>query len=125
MKTKISNKSNLSEKVLKEFSKRNMIIELIQNSLIGKLDPSSNFNPQFLADAILEKLEFNKTYKEIKCDNINSIINSFNQMINDIDNDMNSEIEKLGDSSSDLLIKNFARGQKTACEKLKDSLNKL
>ena len=104
-------------------NKRNDIIELIQNSLVGKIDASVNFNPRFLAEAILEKLEFNKSLKDRSNEKIDNVITSFNDMINDIDNDMDTELGLL--SESDTLLKNFIRGQKTACEKLKDKLKTL
>jgi len=101
---------------------KEIIITLLQNSLTGELDPSSNFNPQFLADAIIEKIEFDKTLKERNAKKIDEVIESFNEMIDDIDEDMDTELLKLGTDSSDVFIKNFIRGQKTACEKLKDKL---
>jgi len=97
-----------------------VIIELIQDSLIGNLDPSSNFNPQFLAKAIIDKLEFGQTYKEKNSKKVEDAIQSFNQMINDIDLDMDEELQKLNDNET--LLKNFIRGQKTTCEKLRESL---
>jgi len=102
---------------------KEIIIELIQNSLIGELDSSSNFKPQFLADAIIKKLNLNRTLKETNAKKIDEIVNSFNDMINDIDKDMNIEYEQLG--ADEVLLKNFVRGQKTTCEKLRESLKNI
>ena len=102
---------------------KEIIIELIQNSLIGELDSSSNFSPQFLADAIIKKVNFNRTYKEKNVKKIEDALNSFNDMIDKIDEDMNNELEQLG--SDEVLLKNFVRGQKTTCEKLRESLKNI
>jgi len=97
-----------------------IVIELIVNALSGKLDSSSNFNPKFLAEAIVQKLNFNLTLEESKLKSINESIITFNSMIDDIDKDMDEEMSKL--TEKETLLKNFILGQKTACEKLKESL---
>jgi uncharacterized coiled-coil protein SlyX len=104
-------------------TKKTILVELIQNSLTGKLDPSTHFNPQFLADAIIEKLELEKTFEERNIKKINDAIDSFNNMIDEIDKDMDLELQSLG--ADEILLKNFIRGQKTTCEKLKESLKTL
>jgi hypothetical protein len=109
------------ENSIKE-EERNQVIKLIQESLIGKIiDASSNFSPQFLADAILQKLDFNRTFEEKNVKNLDSAIKAFNKMIDDIDYDMDNELAQLGPEET--LLKNFVRGQKTACEKLREKLN--
>ena len=100
--------------------KKEIIVSLIQDSLMGKIDPSANFNPQFLADAILKKLEFKESMAERNTKSINEAISKFNTMIEDIDNDMETEMEQLG--VDEVLLKNFIKGQLTACEKLKNQL---
>ena len=37
---------------------REIIISILQNALTGELDPSSNFKPQDVADAIAVKIDF-------------------------------------------------------------------
>jgi hypothetical protein len=108
------------ENTIKE-EERNQVIRLIQESLIGKID-SSSFSPQFLADAILQKLDFNRTFEEKNAKNLDSAIKMFNKMIDDIDYDMDNELAQLGPEET--LLKNFVRGQKTACEKLREELKK-
>lgn len=103
--------------------KRDLLIELIQESLIGKLDSSANFNPQFLADAIIEKMKFNSTIRERNSSKLEEAIEKFNEFINDINNDMDDELKQLG--KDEVLLKNFVNGQKTACEKLKDKLSEI
>jgi len=99
------------------------VIELLQSTLAGKIDPSSNFNPQFLAEAIVEKLNFNLSPIERNAKKVEDAIRSFEKMISDIDEDMDNELQQLG--KDELLVKNFVRGQKTACEKLKESLKEI
>lgn len=99
---------------------RKLVIELIQTSLIGKIDPSINFNPQFLADAILEKLDFNLPLEERNSKIVNNTIKVFEGMLDEINKDMDNEMEQLG--KDEVLLKNFIKGQKTACEKLRENL---
>jgi len=104
-------------------SEKDILINLIQASLTGKLDPSSNFSPQEFADAIITKLDLNRTMAERNARNVEAAIESFTGMINDIDKDMDNELEQLG--KDEVMVKNFVRGQKTACEKLKENIEKI
>lgn len=110
----MKNKENENEE------KRNIIVKLIQASLVGKIDPSSNFNPQFLADAIIKKLEFNRPIKEINAQNVSEVIGKVESWIGEINKDMNNELEQLGEDEK--LLGNFIKGQKTTCDKLKNKL---
>jgi len=100
-----------------------ILVEFLQENLAGKLDSSTNLNVSFLADAILEKLELNRTTEERNVRKVEEAIKSFNKMINDIDVDMDTELAQLG--KEEILVKNFAMGQKTACDKLRESLTKI
>lgn len=104
-------------------NERNILIKLIQSSLKGKLDSSTNFSPQNFADAIINKLELNRTYKERNSKKVEEAINFFNESINDIDKDMDTELQQIG--KDEIVLKNFVRGQKTACEKLRENLKKI
>lgn len=104
-------------------SEKEILVNLIQASLAGKLDPSSNFNPQDFADAIITKLDLNRTLVERNARSVEAAIKSFNNMIDDIDKDMDIELEQLG--KDEVMVKNFVRGQKTACEKLKSEIEKI
>jgi hypothetical protein len=99
---------------------KKILIELLQTQLTGKLDSSSNFNPVFLADAIIEKLDLNSTLAERNARKVEDAINKFNDLLDDINSDMDEELSML--SEKETLLKNFIQGQKTACEKLKESL---
>ena len=101
-------------------NEKEILINLIQSSLKGKINPESDFNPQFLAEAIITKLNLNKTVTERNSKKVEDAIEKFESFINEIDSDMDIELEQLG--KDETLLKNFARGQKTTCEKLRESL---
>ena len=102
---------------------KTILVNLIQAALAGKIDPSSNFNPQTFADAIITKLDLNRTLTERNVKSVEDVIESFTNMIDEIDNDMDNELEQLG--TDEVMVKNFIRGQKTACVKLKDEIEKI
>lgn len=104
-------------------NKEEIIIKLIQSSLTGELDTSSNFKPQFLANAIIQKLNLNRTFKETNAKKIEEVVDDFIDMIDEIDKDMDIESQQLG--NDEILLKNFIKGQKTVCEKLRESLKNL
>jgi hypothetical protein len=97
-----------------------ILVELLQKSLAGQIDPSSNFNPNFLAEAIISKLALNQTFEEKNAKKVEEAVKSFNEMINVIDDEMTTELQQLG--KDEVLLKNFVRGQKTTCEKLRETL---
>jgi len=100
-----------------------ILVEFLQNSLAGKLDPSAHLNPGFLASAIIAKLDFNRPLEERNARNVNEAVKTFAEMINEIDKDMDIELEQLGEDEK--MVKNFIQGQKTACQKLLDEIKKL
>ena len=102
---------------------KTILVDLIQASLAGKIDPSSNFNPQNFADAIITKLNLNRTLTERNAKSVEDAVESFNEMVNDIDKDMDTELEQLG--TDEVLVKNFVQGQKTVCAKLRDEIRKI
>jgi|ERR1035437_4750988 hypothetical protein len=100
---------------------KNLIINLIQASLIGKLKEQVDFKPQFLAEAIITKTGFERPFtNQIHQE---EIINSVKVFVDSIRNDMIIEMDKL--DKDEILLKNFINGQTTACDKLDDFLNKL
>ena len=102
---------------------KTILINLIQASLAGKIDPSSNFSPQNLADAIITKLDLSRTLTERNAKSVEEAIETFTEMIDEIDKDMDNELEQLG--TDEVMVKNFVRGQKTVCEKLIEGIEKL
>jgi len=102
---------------------KQILVKLIQASLTGKINTSTNFNPQFLADAILKKLEFNRPIKERNAKSVNEAVKTFEEWINEINGEMVIELEQLG--KDEKLLGNFIRGQKTTCDKLKNKLKSI
>ena len=102
---------------------KTILINLIQASLAGKIDPSSNFSPQDFADAIITKLDLNRTLTEKNAKSVDEAVESFSKMIDEIDRDMDIELEQLG--KDEVMVKNFVRGQKTVCEKLKSEIKNI
>ena len=114
---------NISTTHINMKNERDILIELIQASLAGKIDPSSNFNPADFADAIVTKLDLNRTLEERNAKKVEDAVQAFNESINEIDKDMDIELEQMG--KDEVLLKNFVRGQKEACEKLRSSLENI
>jgi len=102
---------------------RDLLISLFQHAFTGKLDPSANLKPQDLADAVITKLNLNRTLTERNVKTVNEAIESFTGFINAIDADMDTELEQLGEDEA--MVKNFVRGQKTACEKLREEIENI
>jgi len=99
---------------------KKILVTILQTALAGKIDPSTNFSPQLLADAIIDQLNLNRTLTERNARNVEETINKFKSFINEINEDMDIEAEQLG--NNEVLLKNFINGQKTACEKLNEKL---
>ena len=92
-----------------------VIVSILQKSLVGQLDPSNNFNPQFVADAITDKVNFEKSYTDIKHELlIKTIIAAKNEM--------KAEMAKL--TPDQILLKNFIHGKLAAYDEVLSALNK-
>lgn len=99
---------------------KEIIVSILQRALTGQLDASSNVNPQFIADAIATKIDFGKSYTELKNDRIiSTLIEAI--MINK--NSMKNEFEKL--TEKEKLLANFIKGKLTAYEEILNTINKL
>jgi len=99
---------------------KEIIIDILQKSLIGQLDSSSNFNPRFVADAIAQKVDFEKTYNESKRDQFAS--NVIDKILN-LEEDMIEEMKKLENDSR--LLTNYIKGKLTAYKEILDIIYKL
>lgn len=99
---------------------KQIIVEVLQTSLIGHLDPSSNFKPQNVADAIAIKVDFEKTFTDSTC---NEIIGSLIDNIVSAQKEMKNVLEKLIDE--DKLLKNFIKGKLTAYDEILSALDTL
>ena len=100
-----------------------IIVEILQNALVGQLYPSSNFNPQHVVEAIAAKVEFDKTYSDSTSDNLvgiitDDIIAKRNEMKEMIETNSNFIV-------SDILLANFIRGKLTAYEEMLSIIKQL
>jgi hypothetical protein len=96
-----------------------IIIEVIQNALIGELDPSSNVNPRFIAEAIAAKVNFEKTNNGSKSD---KIIGTLIDIIVKLRNEKNKDLKEIQDNT---LLKNYALGRIDSYTELLDIINEL
>lgn len=94
---------------------KQIIISVLQKSLVGQLDSSSNFNPQFVANAIADKVNFEKSYAGIKNE---LVVKSFLSA----KAEMKTEMEKL--KPEETLLKNFIQGKITAYDEILSALNR-
>lgn len=88
---------------------KQVIVTILQKSLTGQLDPSSNFNPQFVASAIADKVNFEKSYDNVKAERLIKTVIALKK-------NMQDELVKL--TPEDTLLKNFLRGKITAYDEL-------
>jgi len=99
---------------------KQIIVSILQQTLIGQLDPSSHFNPQFVAEAIAAKVDFGKTYSELKND---KVVGKLVEAIVANKTEMTEKLEKLTDDKK--LLVNFIRGKLTAYEEILNAINTL
>jgi hypothetical protein len=100
---------------------KDIIVEVIQSSLKGKIKENVPFNPQFLADDLIQKVEFNKPYGQ-KIYN-KELIDTIKFFIESLKSDMKAEIENT--KEDEFLLKNLIRGEIVACEKFNAFMNNL
>jgi hypothetical protein len=97
---------------------KNIIVEILQESLRSNLENATEINPQHIADAIIAKVRFNSSYdemtnKEMKLSLLNSI---------EADKiEMNKELYDLKEGEE--LLSNFIIGKITAYDEMIDHLN--
>lgn len=99
-----------------------IITQTLQKGLSGHLKLDSSLNPRNIASSILKNVDFSKRYSEFEGKKVNDYKLVVLKNLKEIEEDMNSEYEKLGDEDSDKMLKNFIRGQITAIEKIKNKL---
>lgn len=97
---------------------KEIIIEILQKSLIGKLDSSTNFRPQDVADAIASKVDFGKTYIELKNDKVVSVLR---EGILAKKKEMLEESEK----ANSPMLKNFIFGKITSYDEILETLKNI
>ena len=95
-----------------------IIVEVLQNALTGKL--SANVNLHDIANAIAVKVEFEKSYTNFKKD---KVVGELIDVIVEKSNEMNEEMKKL--TSDQVLLKNFIQGKLTAYAEILAATNTL
>jgi len=99
---------------MKKDRAKQIIISVLQKSLVGQLDSSNNFNPQFVADAIADKVNFEKSYTDIKHELlIKTIIAAKSEM----------KVKMAELTSEQTLLKNFIHGKLAAYDEILSALN--
>ena len=102
---------------------KDILIDALQSYMIGKIDPSANFSPQALADALIAKVNFNRPLGEIGWDKLNQLRSKLNDAIRVLDEDMKKEMKLL--KPEEKLLANFVRGKLTAYAEILDVLVKI
>jgi hypothetical protein len=100
---------------------KDVIVNLIQASLKGKIKESESVSPQFIADAIIQKAEFNKPFTSKIYHQ--ELISSLMVFIDSTKTEMNEELTKLKEDEK--LLVNFIKGQITACDKFENFIKSL
>ncbi|MCK9447094.1 hypothetical protein M0Q50_09610 [bacterium] len=96
-----------------------IIIEVLQNALKGKIRDSDSINLPEIAKAIAFKVEFEKPISQTKSDHIiENLLSSIDNKKNELkDIDYNEEDEKL--------LSNFVSGKLTAYDEIIEIINEL
>ena len=102
---------------------KDILIDALQSYMIGKLDPSANFSPQALADALITKVNFNRPIGEAGWSKLNEMRLKLNEAIRLLDDDMKREMRLL--QPEEKLLANFVRGKLTAYAEILDVLTKI
>ena len=98
-----------------------VIVDVLQKTLTGQLKSDSTFNPQHVADAINQKIEFGNTVEDTST---NEVIETIIESLENCKKEIDDEFEKL-DPKTDTLLRNFVRGKSHAYQELLDILNKI
>lgn len=88
---------------------KEIIVDILQKAAIGNLNTTHNFNPQHIANAIIDKINFEKSYNEIKNE---SLLNYLNER----KNEMHTELDKC--EKHEKLLKNYIRGKISVYEEI-------
>ncbi|MFW6311922.1 MAG: hypothetical protein ACOC1K_06780 [Nanoarchaeota archaeon] len=100
---------------------KNTITNILQVSLFGHLNNSSNFKPQIVADAIIKRVEFDRPYSETENKKLIDILDSIRDEILVLKKEMEEEYTKTVENEK--LLSNFTRGKITAYEEIIEKIN--
>ena len=101
---------------MKKSQAKHIIVNVLQKAI-----PLGINNPQFIADAIIQKIDFESTLSEIEG---NEILETIIERIEDCKKDLDDQFESLN-PKEETLLRNFIRGKSIAYEEILDILNKL
>jgi hypothetical protein len=105
---------------------KNIIVEVLQTYLAGKLDPSTNFNPQVLAEALIQKIDFNRPINELGWEKVKAYKERLNESIISLDTEMKTELGKLDlNKPEEKLLANFVKGRIESYEEIADLIKKV
>ena len=106
---------------MKKEQTKSIIVAILQNAVAGQLHEFGRFSPQNVADAIIQKINFESPMGET----INKeIIETIIERVEEAKKEIDIEFANL-DSDKEKLLRNFVRGKSIAYEELLDILNKL
>ena len=97
---------------------KQLIVTILHKSLVGQLSLTSKFNPQAVADAIIDKVNFEKSYENIAHE---KIIKDITRLKTDMLNELNTAPTS---PQNQLLINNFIKGKLAAYDEMLESLNR-
>jgi hypothetical protein len=97
---------------------KDSLITLIQIYATGKV--TSNFSPQILAEAISQKVDFEKPIDIFSANKNRDVIRKLNKGVRALKTDMEAELKKL--DKEEKLFANFLKGKITAYQELLDLL---
>lgn len=94
-----------------------IIIELLQLTLKGKLKKDTNFNPQAVANAIVTKVDFGMSLNDVEYKRV--IAQLYNKLLV-YKSDMDEELRDV--KPEEKILSNFVRGKITAYNEILDEL---
>ena len=99
------------------------IIKVLQKALTGELKAFSKFSPQEIANVIITKTDFERSYKETENKKVFEVKEAMEKSIESFKFDMENELSMLG--KDEKLLANFVRGKLTSYEEMLDKLNNI
>jgi len=106
---------------MKKTHSKLIIVEILQKAIAGQLKANTTFNPQHIADAINQMVDFDTPLLESGC---KEVIKTVVDSVEVCKNEMDEEFEKL-DPKKNTLLRNFIRGKSHAYQEILDILNKI
>lgn len=99
---------------------REILIVTLQRGLTGNLIPQSSVTPQKLADAIISKVDFSKSYGEMENERL---VSTLKNKVSKFNTEMHKELDEL--KREEKLLANFIHGKLTAYAEILDIINSI